>query len=256
MISAGVDVGSKNLHLVIIQDGRMVTKARGPVGTNKAEAADALYNGALTAVGLTRGDVRQVVATGIFGRQVPFMKVYIPDVTAVAKGINALLPSVRTVIDVGAEESRAIKVSPEGAILDFAVNEKCAAGTGTFIESMARALEITLEDIAKLSLTSNTSIPVNARCVVFAESEVVSLIHRKTPKSDIARAVHDAIAGRVVSMARLVGLEIDIAMVGGMAKNEGFVYSLKRAIGSDLFVPQDPEYIGALGAAVVAASSR
>ena len=255
MISAGVDIGSKNLHIVIMQDGEMVTKAYEPIGSGRAEIVNRLYDEALTTIGLTRGDVGQVVATGIFGRHVPFMNVYIPDVTAVAGGINMLLPSVRTVIDVGAEECRAIKVSPKGKVLDFVVNERCAAGTGAFIESMARALEITLEDMAKLSMTSNISIPMNAQCAVFAETEVVSLIHQKVRKSDISRALHDAISGRVVSLARLVGLEKDIAMVGGMAKNWGFIDSLKRSIGPDLIVPEDPDYVGALGAAIVAASS-
>jgi predicted CoA-substrate-specific enzyme activase len=255
MIFAGVDVGSKNLHIVIMQDGEMMTKASGPIGTRKAEVANKLYDEVLGTVGLTRRDVGQAGATGIAGKQIPFTKLYIPDVTAVARGINMLLPSVKTVIDVGAEEGRVIKVNPEGKILDFAANEKCAAGTGTFIESVARALEITLEDMARLSLMSRISIPVNAQCAVFAESEVVSLIHRKTEKSDIARAMHDAIAGRIVSMARLVGLEKDIAMVGGMAKNEGFVGSLKRAMGLDVIVPEDPDYVGAIGAAIIAASA-
>ena len=254
MIFAGIDVGSKNLHIVIIQDGKIVARAAGPSGTRKAEAAEKLYDEVLVTVGITRSDVGKVVATGISGKRVPFAKVYIPDVTGDAKGINTLFPSVRTVIDVGAEEARAIKVSPDGKVLDFAVNEKCAAGTGTFIETMARALEITLEDMAELSLASSKSILMNAQCAVFGESEVVSLIHQKTRKSDIARAVHDAIASRVASLGRLVGLGKDIAMVGGMAKNAGFVDSLKRGTKLDIIVPDDPDYVGALGAAVVAAS--
>jgi benzoyl-CoA reductase subunit D len=145
-----------------------------------------------------------------------------------------------------------MKISPEGKVLDFAINERCAAGTGTFVDTMARALEVPVEEMAKLSIQSTRSIPMNAQCAVFGESEVVSLIHQKTPKHDIARAVHDAIAGRIGSVARIVGLEDDIVMVGGVAKNTGFVESLKLALSAEVKVPKDPEYIGALGAAAAA----
>jgi benzoyl-CoA reductase subunit D len=178
----------------------------------------------------------------------------IPDAAADSRGINRLIPAARTIIDVGAEEGRAIKVGPEGKVLDFAINEKCAAGTGTFVEAMARALEISVEEMAKISLESTKSISMNAQCAVFGESEVVSLIHAKTPKHDIARAVHDAIAGRIGSVARIVGLEKEIVMIGGMSLNTGFVDSLKREIGMDIIVPDDPGFVGALGAAVAAST--
>lgn len=138
--------------------------------------------------------------------------------------------------------------------MDFAINEKCAAGTGTFIDTMSRALEIPVEEMAKIALNSNQSVPMNAQCAVFGESEVVSLIHQKTTKQDIARAVFDAIAGRIASVARIVGIEKDVVMVGGVAKNMGFVDSLKKNIEMNVSVPDDPDYIGALGAAEAAAS--
>lgn len=169
-------------------------------------------------------------------------------------GVIKLFPTARTIIDVGAEEGRAIKISPEGKVMDFAINEKCAAGTGTFIDTMSRALEIPVEEMAKIALNSNQSVPMNAQCAVFGESEVVSLIHQKTTKQDIARAVFDAIAGRVASVARIVGIEKDVVMVGGVAKNMGFVDSLKKNIEMNVSVPDDPDYIGALGAAEAAAS--
>jgi benzoyl-CoA reductase subunit D len=122
------------------------------------------------------------------------------------------------------------------------------------VEAMARALEVEVAEMAKMSLASDKSIPMNAQCAVFGESEVVSLIHAKTEKKDIARAVHDAIAGRIASLARIVGLEKDVVMVGGMAKNVGFVDSLRRETGMDVIVPEDPEYTGALGAAIAAST--
>lgn len=254
MIVAGIDVGGKNVHLVIMKDGDIMAKAKMPTGIQKAEAAERVYDEALKQAGLKREDVERVVATGSAGKRAAFAKGFVADAAADARGVIRLIPSARTVIDVGAEEGRAIKVSPEGKVLDFAINEKCAAGTGTFVEAMARALEIPVEQMAKLSIQSNRSIPMNAQCAVFGESEVVSLIHAKTEKHDIARAVHDAIAGRIASVARIVGLEKDVVMIGGMARNVGFVDSLKREIGMEVIVPDDPDFVGSLGAAEAAAA--
>jgi predicted CoA-substrate-specific enzyme activase len=252
MIVAGIDVGGKNLHIVVKKDGQILGKAAGPTGIKKAEAVEQLYDEVLKKAGLTRKDVERVVATGSSAKRVAFANSSIPDAAADARGVNKLVPSARTVIDVGAEEGRAIKVSPEGKVLDFAINEKCAAGTGTFVEAMSRALEVSVDEMSKITLQSTQTLSTNAQCAVFGESEVVSLIHQKTPKPDIARAVMNAIAGRVASVARIVGLEKDVVMVGGMAKNAGFVDSLKKSIDMNVVVPDDPDYMGALGAAEAA----
>ena len=254
MIVAGIDVGGKNAHVVIMKDGTILAKGEASTGIKKAEAAEQLYDEVLQQAGLKREDIERVVATGSSGRRVTFAQGVIPEAVVDARGVIRLIPSARTIIDVGAEEGRAIKVSPEGKVLDFAINEKCAAGTGTFIDTMTRALEVTVEEMAKMSLQSTRSIPMNAQCAVFGESEVVSLIHAKTPKHDIARAVHDAIAGRVGSVARIVGLEKDLVMIGGVAKNIGFVDSLRRDLGMDVIIPDAPEFVGALGAATAAAA--
>jgi predicted CoA-substrate-specific enzyme activase len=253
MIVAGIDVGGKNVHIVIKKDGQLLGKITGPTGIKKAEAVEQLYGQVLKQAGLIRKDVDWVVATGSGAKRVVFANGTIPDTTADARGVIKLIPSARTVIDVGAEEGRSIKVSPEGKILDFAINEKCAAGTGTFVEAMSRALEVSLDEMSKIALQSTQTLSINAQCAVFGESEVVSLIHQKTQKPDIARAVMNAISGRIASVARIVGLEKDVVMVGGMAKNEGFVDSLKKNIKMDVIVPEDPDYMGALGAAEVAA---
>jgi benzoyl-CoA reductase subunit D len=252
MIVAGIDVGGKNVHIVVKKDDRILGKITGPTGIKKAEAVEHLYDEVLKKAGLNRKDVERVVATGSAAKRVPFANGVIPDVAADARGVIKLIPTARTVIDVGAEEGRAIKVDPEGRVLDFAINEKCAAGTGTFIEAMARALEVSVDEMSKIALRSSQTLSMNAQCAVFGESEVVSLIHQKTPKSDIARAVMNAIAGRISSVARIVGLEKDIVMVGGMAKNAGFVDSLKKNLEMEVIVPEDADYIGALGAAEAA----
>ena len=252
MIVAGIDVGGKNVHIVIKKDDQIVGKIAGPTGIKKAEAVGQLYDGVLKKAGLSRKDVERVVATGSAAERVAFANGAIPDAAADARGVIKLIPTARTVIDVGAEQGRSIKVSSEGKVLDFAINEKCAAGTGTFVETMSRALEVSVDEMSKIALQSTQTLSTNAQCAVFGESEVVSLIHQKTPKPDIARAVMNAIAGRIASVARIVGLEKDVVMVGGMARNAGFVDSLKKNIAMDVLVPEDPDYMGALGAAEAA----
>jgi len=252
MIVAGIDVGGKNLHIILKKEGQILEKASGPAGIKKAEAVEQLYDEILKKAGITRNDVGRVMATGSSAKRVAFADGSIPDAAADARGVNKLVPSARTVIDVGAEEGRAIKISPEGKVLDFAINDKCAAGTGTFVEAMSRALEVSVNEMSKIALQSTQTLSTNAQCAVFGESEVVSLIHQKTPKPDIARAVMNAIAGRVASVARIVGLEKDVVMVGGMAKNAGFVDSLKKSIDMNIIVPEDPDFVGALGAAEAA----
>jgi benzoyl-CoA reductase subunit D len=164
-----------------------------------------------------------------------------------------LFPKAHTIIDIGAEEARAVKCDDRGVMIDFVVNERCAAGAGAFIEAMARALELKMEDMGPLSLKAERASTINASCVIFGESDVVTLIHRQESKPEIARAVFDAMADRVSSMVRRLGITPDVVLVGGVAKDVGFVASLKRKLGVDLFIPENPEFAGALGAAIVAA---
>jgi benzoyl-CoA reductase subunit D len=158
------------------------------------------------------------------------------------------------VADVGAEEGRAAKIDEKGNPVDFAINEKCAAGAGTFIEAMARALEVTVEEMGPLCLQSDKKIPMNAQCVIFAESEVVGLIHAKTKKQDISKAIHDSMAGRIGSLIRRIGVNKDVAMIGGLGYNPGFMAAMVRELKVEkIYVPDEPEYGAAVGAAVVAA---
>jgi benzoyl-CoA reductase subunit D len=163
-----------------------------------------------------------------------------------------LFPKTRTIIDVGAEEARAVKCDDNGIMMDFVVNERCAAGAGAFIEAMARALEVKLEDMGPLSLKAERASPINASCVIFGESDVVTLIHRQESKPEIVRAIFDAMADRVSSMVHRLGVNPDVVLMGGVAKDVGFVASLKRKLGIDVLIPEYPEYAGALGAALVA----
>lgn len=256
MIAAGIDMGAKTVKVVLVSDGRIIGKSIVLTGFDQKKSADDAFDAALKQAGKSKSDVGNIIATGLGRKEVPFSKGEITMVAADARGVAALFPNARTIIDVGAEEGRGIKTDGKGKVIDFAVNEKCAAGSGAFVESMSRAIEVSIEQMGQMSLQSTQETPLNATCAVFAESEVVSLIHQKVAKNDIAKAVHDGIATRITSMVRRVGVEKDVVLIGGVAKNPGFVASLKHHLEVDkLHIPEDPEYIGAFGAALAAAAS-
>jgi benzoyl-CoA reductase subunit D len=251
MISVGIDVGSEATKVVIVDDGKVVASESTTTGLDQLASAQKALDLILKKSGTDAKNLSQVVATGM-GRETlaSIANKQVNEYVSASKGISSLFPSVRVVIDAGAEEARAVKLDANGKMNDFAVNEKCAAGAGTFVEAMAGALEITLEEFAEIALQSTNKISMNAQCAVFAESEVVSLIHSGITKPDISKAVHDAIADRIAAMAHRVGIEKDIALIGGMGKNKGFVDSLKRNLGIDILVPESPEYVSAIGAAI------
>ncbi len=242
------------IKVVVLSDGKVLGKSIVGAGTDQRASAEAAIKDALNMAKTRMSAVKGFVVTGAGRKDSPIKAHDITEVTAAAKGVAFLLPSTRTVIDVGAEEGRGVKTDGNGKVMNFVINEKCAAGTGSFIEAMARALEVKIEELGPMSMKSEKAIPLNAQCAVFAESEVVSLVHAKTAKADIARAVHDAIAGRIASMIRRIGVEKDVAVVGGVALNPGFVESLKRNLETDITVPTDPEFACALGAALIAAT--
>jgi benzoyl-CoA reductase subunit D len=258
MITAGVDVGAKYAKVVILEDGKNVLgKANGIVGFDVLKSATEVFEKALLDASLKREQVAQVMATGM-GRKAIHKKPpintgeIVPEVIADAKGTYHLIPTAKTVIDVGAEEGRGVKVGENGKVKDFVINERCAAGAGTFIEAMARALEVEVEDMGPLALKSTNAIEMNAQCVVFAESEVVTLIHSKVAKEDISKAIHDAMASRIASMILRLGVEKDVVLVGGIARNPGFLPPLKKELNTEILVPENPEYVSALGAALLA----
>lgn len=264
MITAGIDMGSRSAKLVFVEElkvegapqlrwGVKGKHIMFPEDLDLDVAAEKLFNEALDAAGIAREQVKKVVATGAGGKHVKFASGYVTEVSSGARGAVFMCPTAKTVIDVGAEEGRGVKANPEGKVVDFAGNEKCAAGAGAFAESMSRALQLSLKEFGEQSLKSDKTIPMNAQCTVFAESEVVSLIHANTPKQDIAKAVLDAVASRVCAMARRVGIEEDVILIGGMVHNVGFVQSLRASLGVDKVVlPDMPEYVSALGAALIA----
>jgi benzoyl-CoA reductase subunit D len=254
MISAGIDCGAKNTKTVIMKDGQILSKATVLTGFDQKKAVNESLDKAVQTAGISREDIEKTGGTGSGKNSIEMVDKLVNDIRAMAKGAHYYYPAARTVADVGAEEGRAVKIDEHGNVVDFAINEKCAAGAGAFIEAMARALEVSLEEMGPMCRESDKEIPMNAQCTIFAESEVVGLIHAKTHKSDISKAIHDAMASRIVSMVRRVGVNEDVALIGGVGRNPGFIEAMKRELKLDkIYIPDEPEYGAAVGAAVVAA---
>jgi benzoyl-CoA reductase subunit D len=254
MITAGIDCGAKNTKTIIIKDGQIIGKGKVLTGFDQEAAVNSSLEAAIKNAGISKGDIERIYGTGSGSKSIKIAEKIVNDIKAMAKGGSYFFQNARTVTDVGAEEGRAVKIDENGSIVDFAINEKCAAGAGVFIEAMSRALETPLEEMGPLSLKSDKEIPMNAQCAIFAESEVVGLIHAKTQKPDISKAIHCAMASRIVSMIWRVGVNEDVVMIGGVGYNPGFVEAMRRQLQLEkIQIPDEPEYGAAVGAAVVAA---
>ncbi len=253
MITMGIDLGAKYIKVIILKDIKIIAKTNVLAGFDVEKSAQLAVDKALKEAGIKKDDLNKVVSTGVGEKLAPFYDETRSTVGCDSLGAVYLHPNARSVIDVGAEEGRGMRCDETGKIIDFEVNEKCAAGAGAFTEAMSRALEVPLEELGALSLKSTEEIPMNAQCTVFAESEVVTMVHNKVSKANMARAVHDAMASRITSMIRKIGFDKDVVLVGGVANNVGFIDSLNNDLGLKVVVPEDPEYVGALGAALAAA---
>ena len=252
MIAAGVDMGTQSVKVAILNDGEILSTGKAFCGFKPKEAAEEALREALTNGNLSRAEIQHVTVTGAGVDLISYSNSTISVMGADAQAGVYFFPSARTVVDVGAEYARAVSCNENGTMLDFVVNSRCAAGAGTFIEAMALALEVKLEDMGPLSLKAEKATPINASCVIFAESDIVSLIHGQKSKQEIARAIYAAMADRVSSMMHRLGIEPAIVLVGGVAKDVGFIVALERTLGMDILVPEDPVFAGAVGAAITA----
>ena len=254
MITAGIDCGAKNTKTVILKDGKIIGKGAVPTGFEQAQAVKQSFELALEDAGIAKDQVAHIAGTGSGAKSITEADIKVNDIKAMTRAAHFFFPNARTVADIGAEEGRVAKCDENGNVVDFVVNEKCAAGAGAFIEAMGRALETPLSEMGTLALSSNNSIPMNAQCTIFAESEVVGLIHAKIEKKDISKAIHDAMASRIVSMIRCIGVNPDVVMIGGVAYNPGLVSALQKELAVDkIYIPDTPEFGAAVGAAAVAA---
>jgi len=248
----GLDLGTQVIKVVVLRDNIVLSREKIFSGFDPSKAAKTVLEKALKTANLSISDIEHTTATGAGVQMASNVDSKISMMSADAKAGIHLFPKARTIIDVGAEEARAMKCDDNGMMVDFVVNERCAAGAGAFIEAMARALEVKMEDMGPLSLKAERASPINASCVIFGESDVVTLIHRQESKPEIARAIFDAMADRVSSMVHRLGVNPEVVLVGGVAKDVGFIASLKRKLDIDISIPEFPEFAGALGAALMA----
>jgi len=251
MITVGIDVGSITTKAAVVMDGQLKATEVQPSGYDSQQAADSVFEKVLDRLQLKQGDIQMVVATGYGRNSVSFADKAVTEITCHARGAHFIDPKIRSVIDIGGQDSKVIRLNENGKVLDFAMNDKCAAGTGRFLEVMARALEIDLVRFGAMSLQAKAPASISSMCTVFAESEVISLISKGEQRENIVAGIHMAIAARVVSMAKRVKITAPVMMTGGVAKNEGLVRALKLRLEQEIHIAETAQIMGAIGAALV-----
>ncbi|MEK3903810.1 MULTISPECIES: acyl-CoA dehydratase activase [unclassified Paenibacillus] len=250
MITLGIDIGSLSTKSAILKDKKEIL-AYDVIytGGNNRQSAEMTYQNVIEKAGLTPDDIDLVVTTGYGRENVPFSNKNYSEITCHAKGMYFLNPEIRTILDIGGQDSKAIQLDDNGNVLNFLMNDKCAAGCGRFLDIIARALNVQLEDMGEISLNSTSAARISSMCSVFAETEVVSLVAVGTPAPDIVKGVHDSIATRSIALLKSVGIREPLGMSGGVAKNIGIINSLKEKLNMDIHVTDYPQVTGAIGAA-------
>lgn len=251
MFYAGIDIGSTITKIVIANRVEILASVIQRTGAEHRRRAHRVMDRALVQAELCVDDLDYIVATGYGRINVPFADAKVTEITCHMRGVSWLHPDVRTIIDIGGQDCKGIKVK-DGRLDDFIMNDKCAAGTGRFFEIIAKVLGIDLEEIGPLSLTSTNPAEISNLCTVFAEQEALSRLSEGVPIADIAAGIHKANAGRIYSMVRKIKIEEAVAITGGGAKNSGLCRSLQQRLQLPVFIPPEPLITGALGAALIA----
>ncbi len=253
IFGAGVDVGSTQTKAVILDESRrIVARSLIPTGANVSRAGENAFLACCGEAGFPREAVGYVVGTGYGRYKVTFGDAQITEITCHARGAQSLFPGTRTVIDMGGQDTKAIKVGPDGSVMDFAMNDKCAAGTGRFLSAAADVTGIGLDEIGPISLEARSPVRLTSVCTVFVESDIMSYLAQRKTVQDILGGVHKAIATRTMSLVRRVGVEDEVTFTGGVSRNIGMVRGLEEVLGRPMNVSDEGHYIGALGAALFA----
>lgn len=253
MIGAGCDVGSLTAKAVVMtDDGEILASEVIRAGASPEKSANEVMERALSKARIPISAVTYCIGTGYGRKYIPFANSVESEITCHAKGANRFNPSVRTIIDIGGQDAKAIRIDENGMVVRYVYNDKCASGTGRFLEIMAHTMEIQLEDMGSISLQADNPVTISNQCVVFAESEIISLINDGKYLPDIVGGLHQALAKRVAALAKSIGIEREVTMSGGVAKNPGILKSLEHAIGAKILQMNDPQINGALGAALLA----
>jgi len=252
MLVAGIDVGAATAKTVIFNESGIFSYAIMPTGFDVVEVSRKVMESALERCGSVMKDLGFIISTGYARNAIPFANKAVTEILCHARGAHFLMPEVRTVIDIGGQDSKVIRVSETGDVLDFVMNDKCAAGTGRFFEVMAGVLQLGIGDMGPMSLKSEKPSRISSTCTVFAETEMVSLRARGEGREDILAGIHKAAASRIVSMGRGVGFRKEVMLSGGVSKNRGIKKFLEEKIGIGIIIPEEPQIVGALGAALLA----
>lgn len=248
----GVDIGSASSKVLILKDGReIIAETVVPVGTGTSGPARALQQ-TLENAGIKRSDIDKLVVTGYGRMTFPDADEQISEITCHARGVHFLIPEARTIIDIGGQDAKVIKLDGKGYVSNFVMNEKCAAGTGRFLEVMARVLEIDVSRLGELGEQAVNMVPISSTCTVFAESEVISQLAAGKYIPDVVAGIHQSVARRVAGLAGRVGLTPQVVMTGGVAKNIGVVKAMEKELKTSVIVAPRSQLTGALGAALIA----
>jgi predicted CoA-substrate-specific enzyme activase len=249
---AGVDIGSTMTKVVLTdKSNNLLSSVKGPTGAEHRQLANEVMRQALEQATLQIDDISYVVATGYGRLNVPFADRQITELSCHARGVSSLFPDARTAIDIGGQDAKCMKIA-NGRLIGFVMNDKCAAGTGRFLEVTAAALDVKLEDMGDISLKASRKIEISNLCTIFAQQEVIALISRGEKLENIVAGLHDALASRIAALARRLGIELDLVLTGGVAKNKGMVRAMKESLDCEILVPDEPLITGALGAAILA----
>jgi predicted CoA-substrate-specific enzyme activase len=251
-ITAGIDIGSITAKAAILKDGELLGSRVIVTGYNAEAAGRRVFDELLAELGLSPARISRIIATGYGRKSVAIADKAVTEIMCHAAGARFLDPSVRSLIDIGGQDSKAVVMDENGRVVNFTMNDKCAAGTGRFLEVMARALEADLDAFGVLSLTAARPAKISSLCTVFAESEVISLIAKGETRENIIAGIHEAIASRVSAMANRIGLIAPVLMTGGVARNIGVVRALEAVIGMPVVVSPQAQVAGAIGAAALA----
>ncbi|MEJ2216232.1 MAG: acyl-CoA dehydratase activase [Gemmatimonadota bacterium] len=251
--AAGVDVGSTQTKAVIIgEDRRITARSLVETGANVIRAAESAFQEALAAGDLREEEVEFIVGTGYGRYKVTFGNTQVTEISCHGRGAVHMFPNTRTVVDMGGQDTKAIRVSPNGEILDFCMNDKCAAGTGRFLGAASSALDIPLDQLGPTALGGQRPVKITTTCTVFAESEVLSWLGKGKKIEDILLGVHQSIAARSAGLLRRVGIEPEVTFTGGVARNTAMIATLNERLGLEVNVSEESHYMGALGAALFA----
>jgi predicted CoA-substrate-specific enzyme activase len=253
MLVAGIDIGSITTEALLFdKDKGIVGYTIMQTGADSKKTAEMALKEVLAYPGKSVSDISYIVSTGCGRKRASFASESVTEITCIAKGVNYLFPDARTIIDIGGQDTKVIRIDQRGRVTEFEMNDKCAAGTGRFVEVMAKALNVELDKIGEISLQHKKELTISSICTVFAESEVISLVSEGEELEDILYGIHKAIADRTMGLInRLGGIEEQVVMAGGVAKNIGVVKALEKVLNSSIKISVEPQIVGALGAAIL-----